>query len=133
MDAATRELVRVRASGRCEYCRLSHEFDALPFQIDHILPRKHGGGDTLDNLALSCLNCNAYKGPNLTGIDPHDGVIVAIFHPRNSEWTEHFRWDGPRIVARTAIGRATIAVLGINRPERIEHRRLLMAAGCSFE
>jgi hypothetical protein len=133
MDGATRELVADRAGRRCEYCRLPREFDALPFQIDHILPRKHGGGDSLDNLALSCFNCNVYKGPNLSGIDPQNGAIAALFHPRTDRWHEHFHWDGPRLVARTAVGRATIAVLGINRSERLEHRRQLMAAGNAFE
>lgn len=40
MDAALRELVRRRASGRCEYCRLPQ--DAAPyftFHVDHIRAR----------------------------------------------------------------------------------------------
>lgn len=133
MDAATRELVRVRAAGRCEYCHLPQEFDLLPFQIDHVVVRKHHGESTAENLALSCLNCNAHKGPNLAGIDPADGALVELFHPRKHDWALHFRWDGPKLIAHTAIGRVTIAVLQINRSDRVEHRRLLMASGGSFD
>ncbi len=133
MDAATRELVRVRAAGRCEYCHLPQEFDVLPFQIDHVIARQHDGGSTVDNLALSCLSCNAHKGPNLAGIDLHDGTLVELFHPRKHDWQQHFRWDGPRLVALTSIGRVTIAVLQINRSDRVEHRRLLVASGASFD
>ena len=44
MDAGARELVRSRAGNRCEYCLLKQEH--LPFasfQVEHIIPRKHGG------------------------------------------------------------------------------------------
>jgi hypothetical protein len=41
----------------------------------------------------------------------------------------HFEWNGPVVVGRTAIGRATVDVLKINLPERVEHRRLLIASG----
>jgi hypothetical protein len=125
--------VRVRAAGRCEYYRLPQEFDVLPFQIDHVIARQHDGSSTADNLALSCLSCNAHKGRNLAGIDPHDGTLVELFHPRKHKWPQHFRWDGPRLGALTSIGRVTIAVLQINRSDRVEHRRLLIASGGSFE
>ena len=44
MDAAVRERVRRRAGNHCEYCLLKQE--RLPFstfQVEHIIPRKHGG------------------------------------------------------------------------------------------
>jgi hypothetical protein len=36
------------------------------------------------------------------------------------------------LVGKTAIGRATIQVLRMNAADRVEHRRLLMAAGLFF-
>jgi len=74
------------------------------------------------NLALSCFACNHHKGPNLGGIDPKTGRRAWLFHPRRHKWSRHFRWDGPVLVGRTATGRATIAVLGINAPHRIAQR-----------
>ena len=50
--------------------------------IEHIVARQHGGLSRLDNLALACWNCNLKKGPNLSGIDPTTGLVVALFNPR---------------------------------------------------
>jgi hypothetical protein len=69
------------------------------------------------------------KGPNLAGIDPLTGELTRLFCPRRDEWNEHFAWQGPELVGRTAIGRTTVDVLNINLPERLEHRRLLLLAG----
>jgi 5-methylcytosine-specific restriction endonuclease McrA len=126
MDAATRELVRGRASRRCEYCGIHEDDDwVLPFHVEHIRPRKHGGGDDAPNLALACNHCNLHKGTNLSGIDPASDAIVVLFHPRQQQWTEHFRTSGGRIEGLTAVGRATISVLAMNRTDRIELRRAL--------
>jgi hypothetical protein len=70
MDAAVRELVRERAGNRCEYCRLRQDHTPFVLQIEHIIARKHGGGDELSNLALACDRCNLHKGSDLTAIDP---------------------------------------------------------------
>jgi hypothetical protein len=129
MDAGLRRKVSDRADGRCEYCQLPQEFDVLPFQVDHIRPIKHGGQTLLTNLALSCFSCNVRKGPNLSGIDPQTDQVELLFNPRHDIWSEHFRWDGPRLVGLTSQARATIEVLAINAPSRIEHRGLLVAAG----
>ena len=123
MDDGTRERVRKRAESRCEYCGAHEGRRArLRFHIEHIIARQHGGGDKLENLALACHLCNAHKGPNLTGIDPATGDIVPLFHPRRDRWTEHFANVAGEILAHTAIGRATIAVLDMNHPARIALR-----------
>ena len=55
MDAATRQLVRQRASNCCEYCRLPQATQPfVTFHIDHIIARQHGGTDNPDNLCLAC-------------------------------------------------------------------------------
>jgi hypothetical protein len=129
MDDTLRQLVWERAGYACEYCRLPQQLDVLPFQIDHVLAVKHHGPTTADNLALSCYNDNAHKGPNIAGLDPQTAELTRLFNPRADVWEAHFRWHGPVLVGRTAIGRTTIDVLDINHPERVEHRRLLMQAG----
>jgi hypothetical protein len=132
MDSHLRELVRQRANHCCEYCRMPQEYDVLPFQIDHIISLKHRGPSDAANLALSCYNCNAYKGPNIAGIDPDTEELTRLFHPRQDSWHEHFLWDGPNLTSCTAIGRTTIDVLSINLPERVELRRTLISIGISF-
>lgn len=130
MDESTRELVRQRAGQRCEYCRLHEEDDPLfAFHIEHIIARQHGGRDSLGNLALCCHQDNLHKGPNLAGIDPATKKLTRLFHPRRHKWSRHFRWDGPILIGRTAIGRTTIAVLGMNLPHRVTLREALLAAG----
>ena len=123
MDAETRAAVRERAGHCCEYCQLRQvDSPLIPLQIEHIIPRKHGGLDTLDNLALACAECNLHKGSNLTGIDPDTSQITRLFDPRQDTWLEHFQRIGPRIVGLTAIGRTTIRVLELNAPARLRVR-----------
>ncbi|HLQ44192.1 MAG TPA: HNH endonuclease signature motif containing protein [Planctomycetaceae bacterium] len=129
MAKSRRQLVRNRAGRCCEYCHLPEQADIQPFQVDHIRAQKHSGADSLQNMAWSCLPCNSYKGPNVAGYDPETDRLSALFDPRRDDWSEHFAWDGPRLVGLTPVGRATIAVLRMNLAERVEHRRLLMAAG----
>lgn len=129
MDSVLEEHVRQRAGGACEYCQMPQHLDYLPFQIDHIIARKHGGQSSEDNLALACYYCNSYKGPNVAGIDPDSGEVVRLFHPRRDRWADHFFWDGPILDAHTPTGRATIRVLRINDPDYVAVRISLLAEG----
>ena len=70
MAATSAQQVRKHAAGRCEYCRLPRTATSLPFEIDHIIARKHGGRTITANLALACWYCNSFKGPNISGLDP---------------------------------------------------------------
>ena len=129
MKVRLERLIWRRAHHRCEYCQMLQDYDALPFQIDHIIARKHSGLTTAQNLALACFLCNNHKGPNIAGRDPRTGRIARLFHPRRHQWQQHFQWDGPRLVGRTAIGRATIAVLEINLSHCINLRQSLIEEG----
>ena len=129
MNRRLERLIRRRANHACEYCRMPQEYDDLPFQIDHIIARKHDGETISRNLALACFPCNNHKGPNIAGRDPRTGRIVRLFHPRRHKWSEHFQWDGPWLVGRTGIGRATIAVLEMNLPHRVALRQSLIEEG----
>ncbi len=120
MQESVKSLVRERAGNRCEYCQL-HQNDSplAALHIEHIIPKKHGGLDDPDNLALACIDCNLRKGPNLTGIDPDTNQVTELFHPRRHAWREHFTWDGIYIVGRTAIGRTTVRVLDMNLDDQL--------------
>src|SRR5258708_4326390 len=123
MDQALAQLVRERAQGLCEYCQMPEMYDRPAFQIEHIIARQHGGQTTAENLAWACFTCNKRKGPNLSGIDSASGKIVSLFHPRRHKWSRHFRWRGAFVIGRTPAGRATIAVLGMNLPLRVQLRQ----------
>ncbi len=123
MDEALRLFVRNRAHHTCEYCQLAaSDAPFLSFHVDHIIARQHGGTDDLDNLALACLWCNLYKGPNLTGIDPESNQITSLFHPRRENWYTHFALQGVYIIGKTPTGRATVRVLNMNASEPIALR-----------
>jgi 5-methylcytosine-specific restriction endonuclease McrA len=75
MDQGVREAVRRRAGNVCEYCRMPQQATSLiAFHVEHIVPRQHAkaewNSDDPGGLALACDRCNAYKGPNLTSINP---------------------------------------------------------------
>lgn len=48
-----------RAGFHCELCGISADRKAL--EVDHIVPRNHGGSDDLSNLQALCYSCNAMK------------------------------------------------------------------------
>jgi len=127
ISADLRRLVFDRAGGRCEYCRLPQSAAAHQHEPDHIVPLQHGGQTDADNLALACLRCNRYKGPNVGSFDPETGVLVPFFSPRTQSWNDHFRFDGPIIHPLTPQGRVTVKILRLNDPARIEERRRLIA------
>ena len=123
MDPRLREVVRRRAGNACEYCRIPQEATpVIPFHVEHIVSRQHGGTDDPATLALACDRCNAYKGPNLTSIDPDSGVMVALFNPRQDVWTDHFVLRHGHIVGLTSTGRATARLLNMNAARRVELR-----------
>jgi hypothetical protein len=131
VDDATAAAVKARASYCCEYCRLPEAQVAIPFEVEHIVAKQHGGSDALGNLANACLHCNRHKGPNLSGIDRVTSrtKLIRLFNPRRHRWGRHFAFDGPRLVGRTPIGRVTVAVLNMNDPFMVVLREELIEEG----
>lgn len=84
MNAATRARVRRRTRNKCEYCKL-HQTDSplAALHVEHIIPKAPGGNDSLENLALACIDCNLHKGTNLSGIDLGTVVYCHYFHGHN--------------------------------------------------
>lgn len=125
-----REAVRRRARDACEYCQLPQEASVLPHQVDHIIASQHHGSDDEDNLCLCCIRCNLKKGPNIASVDPETNVIVSLFHPRRDPWRDNFHvsQDG-RMFGLTPEGRATVNLLDMNDPERLQLRSLLVRRG----
>ena len=133
MDESLSKMVRKRAGNTCEYCRMPARFyPTIPFPLDHVISRQHGGPTIPSNLALSCLHDNCHKGPNIAGIDPLTRKLTKLFNPRRHKWERHFRWDGPYLIGRTAIGRTTIVVLAMNDRDVIRVRRSLIEEGLFF-
>jgi hypothetical protein len=129
MDRAQRESIIARALDRCEYCHIPQAALDLLLHVDHVIARQHRGETTPDNLCVACDRCNLKKGPNLASIDPLTGDLVPLFNPRQDDWSQHFSRTSMEIVGRTAIGRATAALLEFNSARRRELRGQLIEEG----
>ncbi len=95
-----RRLLMERAGNRCEYCLLPQWAALHKHELDHIVSTQHGGETDEDNLALSCMRCNRYKGPNVGSIDP-----------------------------LTPEGRVTVKILRLNDEDRVFERNRLIEIG----
>ena len=102
LSKALRTTVATRANGCCEYCRSQARFATQSFAIDHI------------------------DAP-----DPVSRQQVALYHPRQQVWDEHFAWskDFLLIIGITAVGRATVEALRLNREPLVNLRRALYGIG----
>jgi hypothetical protein len=126
-----RQRVAAAARHRCGYCLTAEEVVGMPMELDHLIPESLNGPTEEDNLWLACTLCNDHKGNRIAGTDPEAGQVVRLFDPRHQVWAAHFRWTeaGDEIVGLTPAGRATVAVLQLNRPIRVVARRLWVGAG----
>lgn len=129
VPTALRRAVFERAGGACEYCRFPDALAFVAHEVDHVIARKHGGATDIDNLALSCLLCNKYKGADLASLDPATNQLVALFNPRRDRWTEHFELSKVVITPLSPEGRATARLLRFNRMDRQTERCLAFSAG----
>jgi len=124
-----RQRVVKRANSSCEYCLLPQSASLHKHEPDHIVPRQHGGETEEDNLALACLRCNRYKGPNLGSLDPQTGRLVPFYNPRTQNWSDHFEMEGALICPLTPEARVTVKILRLNDEERVMERQELLDAG----
>jgi hypothetical protein len=104
--------------GRCRYCLTSEANSGIPLTLDHLTPISKGGLTSLENVCLACRPCNEFKSDGMKVIDPVTGETVTLFNPRNQAWRDHFSWspDATRVEGATAVGRATVVALRMNRP-----------------
>ena len=131
LSSELRHLVAKRAKDCCEYCYSQSRFAMQSFSIEHIHPVSKGGLSSESNLALSCQGCNNHKYNKIEGIDPINGQIVTLFHPRLQHWKDHFVWndDYSLIIGITSAGRATVEILQLNREGLVNLRRVLYQMG----
>ncbi len=122
ISPATRKLVIARAGFRCEYCRVLQYLSCYDYHVDHIIGTQHGGPNTPNNLAHSCSPCNWKKGPNISTILEFGGALIPLLNPRTQNWFEHFEAVNGMLHPLTSIGEATIKLLELNQPNKIEER-----------
>jgi HNH endonuclease len=124
--------VREAARNRCGYCLSPQHLVMARLEIEHIIPVSQDGTSDESNLWLCCPLCNKAKSDRIVGTDTESGQEVPLFNPRTQNWHEHFLWspDGLRILGKTAIGRATVALLNLDSdPDAILVRSYWVEAG----
>jgi hypothetical protein len=129
ISESLRQLVIERANECCEYCLINQRDSLYTHEVDHIIPEKHRGETTEDNLCLACLECNRNKGSDFGSFDPETEQVSLLFNPRQQLWDDHFRLDGSRIIPLTPEGRVTVFVLKLNDEIRLRTRQALMLVG----
>lgn len=75
LDKTQRKRYRVleKSGFRCMYCGVN----TGPFEVEHVVPKKHGGGNNLGNLVASCPSCNRDKGDRTPEIWAFDRGLKA--------------------------------------------------------
>lgn len=99
--------------GHCIHCntRIAMSPDGRPdggTTLEHIVPRHHGGGEDLVNVALACGRCNQGKGmrhDHQHRDDPRLRDVIATLQARRTA-----RWRDPSTVAGPA-GETAVALL----------------------
>lgn len=128
---ALRRRVANQARHRCGFCLSGEALTGIPCDVDHIVPVAAGGQTVEENLWLVCSPCNDRKSDRTRVTDPLTAKSVRLFNPRVDIWAEHFVWiaDGLLMVGATAIGRATVAALQLNRELLVNARRRWIQGG----
>ncbi len=65
----------------CQYCGVRPPRSHL--NLDHVVPRAHGGRSTWENVVASCLDCNRRKG----GRTPEQAGLRLRTRPARPRWT----------------------------------------------
>ena len=131
ISSELRESVAANARHCCCYCLTQEEVVGMLFTVDHIIAESLGGETVVENLCLACWDCNLIKNKRIAAIDSDTGSMVALFHPNQQHWHEHFTWleEGAKLVGITPVGRVTIKTLRLNRSLLVQARKRWIQAG----
>ncbi len=89
--AFTKKNVKKRDRFQCQYCKNFFPEDEL--NIDHVIPRHHGGADVFENTVATCYSCNSRKGSKFNSEMGYPDVNPVVPMPRvNSVPVKHPDW-----------------------------------------
>ena len=86
-----RERVFMRDGRVCQVCGT----DEGEMHIDHIIPRKVGGGHDMDNLRVLCKSCNLRKGVKNDGVFLAQAATPPVFSSHPSPMQSETMLDSP--------------------------------------
>jgi 5-methylcytosine-specific restriction endonuclease McrA len=73
--------IYARDRNTCQYC--GRRFARTTLNLDHVVPRSHGGRSTWENVVCSCIDCNRRKG----GRTPGQAGLRLIQRPMKPRWS----------------------------------------------
>ena len=71
-----------RNGSTCQYC--GRRLPKSELNLDHVVPRAHGGQTTWENVVCCCVGCNRKKG----GRSPREAGMKLVRHPQRPHWAE---------------------------------------------
>lgn len=77
----TRRNVMLRDQHTCQYC--GRRPPTRDLNLDHVMPRSRGGGETWENLVTSCRTCNLKKGRRT----PDEAGMRLLRVPHKPRWS----------------------------------------------
>lgn len=77
----SRRTIFARDRYTCQYCGAT----VKDLTVDHVIPRRHGGSTSWDNLVTACRRCNMKKGDKLL----HQTNMQLIRQPRRPRYTPY--------------------------------------------
>jgi 5-methylcytosine-specific restriction endonuclease McrA len=77
--------IYARDDDTCQYC--GRQLRRSELNLDHVVPRSHGGSTSWENIVCSCIECNLRKG----GRTPEQAGMKLIRRPVRPRWTPLFR------------------------------------------
>jgi 5-methylcytosine-specific restriction endonuclease McrA len=77
--------IYARDRNTCQYCGRKPQRAEL--NLDHVVPRSHGGVTSWENVVCSCVPCNLRKG----GRTPDQAHMKLLRQPIRPRWTPFFR------------------------------------------
>ncbi len=87
----------------CQYC--GRKLARNELNLDHVLPRSHGGKTSWENVVCSCVPCNLKKG----GRTPDGANMKLLKKPVRPRWTPFFRGAAKRVTYREWLPFLTLA------------------------
>jgi 5-methylcytosine-specific restriction endonuclease McrA len=77
----TRSNLMLRDHHQCQYC--GRRPGVRELDVDHVIPRSRGGGDSWDNLVVACRPCNLRKGRST----PDEAGMRLLRPPERPRWS----------------------------------------------
>lgn len=74
--------IAILENNTCQICNFSYEYinkkghKSWIIEVDHIIDKKLGGGETIDNLWVLCPNCHSKKTKGIITINLHKQIVL---------------------------------------------------------